>query len=352
MKYVDWVESVLLATVDAFDAGDGFRTSIEAVAGKLVVDAQEAREPLNDAFRDLGRMGLVTGRADWDVRVEQEGRKARVAALSTAWPAIHDIWLEPRQEEFLTQLSAMSERPGERWAHLELVEGHALLGTLVEAPTKHESAQIIHALSELPIPLVDPARMTSGYMLIRPTYAGIVRVTEKVATESQSLVRGLLPDWETTNVDFKRELHLGTNDEKAEFVRDVLALANTQVTGSRYLVVGFDPKTHEFTTPADPAITQDRIEDILNHYARPPATIGYTRFPWTYGSGDVGVIEVKRDRSRVPYRVARGLAGARRTINENDVFVRHGSHVEVATAQEVADLEAEALRARTQPPSE
>jgi len=82
--------------------------------------------------------------------------------------------------------------------------------------------------------------------------------------EGQALVLGLLEDWETTNVDFKRELRLDTKDEKAEFVRDVLALANTQVTGDRYLVTGFDPKTQNFTTTVDPKVTSDTIENILN----------------------------------------------------------------------------------------
>ena len=165
MKYVEWVEQVLRATVDALGEGDEFRTSLDAVAGKLGVNPHEAREPLADALRDLARMGLVSGHAEWDIRVEQEGRKAQAAALSTAWPSIHQIWLETGQEAFLTLLTARSEKPGQRWASLELVEGHELHGTLVETPTKQASAQIIKQLSGLPIPLVDAARMTTGYML-------------------------------------------------------------------------------------------------------------------------------------------------------------------------------------------
>jgi predicted HTH transcriptional regulator len=156
----------------------------------------------------------------------------------------------------------------------------------------------------------------------------------------------LLEDWETTNTDFKRELHLDSTDDKAEFARDVLALANTQVTGDRYLITGFDPKTHDFTTTADAKVTQDRIEDVLNGSTIPPATVKYTTFTWTDGTGQVGLVEVRRDRTKVPYRVKKGLTGASKSIRVGQVFVRHNSHVAEASPEEIADLEAEAKRAR------
>jgi hypothetical protein len=142
------------------------------------------------------------------------------------------------------------------------------------------------------------------------------------------------------------KIHLVTKDDKAEFVRDVLALANTQVTGDRHLVSGFEPKTRAFTTPVDPRITQDTIENILNEFTKPPVAILYKAFPWMDGTGDVGLIEVVRDRSKVPYRVSRRLAGERKAIEEGDVYVRHGSHVAKASNEEIADLEAESARAR------
>ena len=49
-------------------------------------------------------------------------------------------------------------------------------------------------------------------------------------------------------------------------VKELLGLVTTKSSGARYLAIGFDDNTHEFTTTVDPAITQDRIEDILNAY--------------------------------------------------------------------------------------
>jgi hypothetical protein len=45
-----------------------------------------------------------------------------------------------------------------------------------------------------------------GFIEVYPTYAGIVRATEQVQTELQQLVAALLPEWGTTNVEFKRQL--------------------------------------------------------------------------------------------------------------------------------------------------
>jgi len=173
-----------------------------------------------------------------------------------------------------------------------------------------------------------------------PTYKGVVRATEAEQAALRELVAGLLPDWETTTVEFKRELNLKRNKEKAELVRDVLALATTKASGRRWLVIGFDPKTHQFAQSVDPAITQDRLEQILAAYAAPPPEIHYQRVRWN--GGDVGLLEVRRDPARIPYRVTKALAH----IAAGNVYVRHGSQVEPPTPAELADLEAEGRAAQ------
>jgi hypothetical protein len=116
------------------------------------------------------------------------------------------------------------------------------------------------------------------------------------------------------------------------------------VTGKRHLVVGWDPKTREFPTDVDPRVDQERIEDILDRYTKPAVTVKYRTFP--YAGGTAAVLEVERDRANVPYRVMQRLAGQKRVIDVGDVYVRHGSRVVKADPDELADLEAEAERAR------
>lgn len=344
MKYVDWVERVLRATVEVFDAGNGFSTHENEIATEIGLQRDEIAEGLGDAIRDLGRMGLLDVRNRNDIRLRPEARKIRVATLATTWPTFTAIWLEERPERFLRTLCEMSEQRADHVAFIREVDGDDVLREMGESPIRGDSDTLIRHLEELG--LLDASRMTLGRSPVFPTYPGIVRATEKVASEGQALVGRLLEDWETTNTDFKRELHLDSNDDKAEFARDILALANTQVTGERYLVTGFDPKTRAFTTSRDPKLTQDRIEDVLNQYTGPPVTARYTTFGWIDGTGQVGLLEVRRDRTKVPYRVKKDLAGASRSIRVGQAFVRHNSHVAEASPEEVADLEAEAKRAR------
>ena len=174
-----------------------------------------------------------------------------------------------------------------------------------------------------------------GGIDVYPTYVGIVRATEQIQTELQQLVAALLPEWETTNIEFKRQLDLATKADKAEFIRDILALATTKSSGERFLIVGFDDKTHQFLQSVDPAITQNQLEQLLNAYAAPAPEIRYHRVAWD--QGEVGVIKVLRDPAKVPYRVNKSLAH----ISKGDVFVRHGSQVEPPTPAELAALEAE-----------
>ena len=61
----------------------------------------------------------------------------------------------------------------------------------------------------------------------------------------------------------------------------MLTLANTNASGRRrIMVVGIDDVTGEAAKSADPAVTQDQIEDILNAYATPAPEVRYTTIGW------------------------------------------------------------------------
>lgn len=349
MKYVDWVEQVLRAAMIVFDAGDGFATSERAIAGQLGLnpDDDAVSSAFDHAIPELGRLGLLIVVDRTEIRPTQEGRRAAAEGLRTIWAGLPRSYLDSQQSDFLAKLCELTEQRRADFADVVPVEGDDVLVALGQAPDRGDAYNVIAALSS--VGLVDDSEMGMGTFPVVPTYAGLVMATEIVASDAQALVLRLLADWETTNVDFKRDLHLDSNDDKAEFVRDVLALGDTQVTGSRYLVTGFDDKTRQFTTTVDPKVTANRIEDVLNAYTIPPVTVRYVTFPWIDGTGDVGLLEVIRDRTKVPYRVAKNLAGSKHRISKGQVFVRHNSHVAEATPQEVADLEAEAQWAKTHP---
>src|SRR6266542_2794202 len=125
---------------------------------------------------------------------------------------------------------------------------------------------------------------------------------------------------------------------------DIHALATTKSSGERYFVVGFDDATRQFSRSVDPAITQNRLEQILNAYAAPAPEIRYQRVAW--GQGEIGVVKVLRDPARIPYRVMQTVAH----ITQGDIFVRHGSQAEPPTQAERDALEAEGQAAASTGP--
>lgn len=164
----------------------------------------------------------------------------------------------------------------------------------------------------------------------------------KADHESHAVIRERLDEWETTNTDFKEQLRLGRDGEKAEAVRDVLAMANTQTRGRRLVIIGINDVTRAFSMSVDESITQNRLEQILNAQAAPMPRITYTRVPW--GSGTLGVIEVHRQAEELPYLPS--IRARIRHLNPGVVYVRHGSQTEPATDAESAAIVAEGERAR------
>jgi Putative DNA-binding domain len=348
MKYVDWVQRVLQATGELTRADAQARlvgVPWAQVLGRLggPHDASSPAfhqspqfEALADAVKDLDQLGLVEPGSVgslW-VRLTQQGRQLAVQSLRSIWPQVFAIYLDDEQLAFLRQATALSEDRQTGYARVEWVPWQKVFDALGWPTSDNAPAYDITARLEEEGCLARKAGM-GGFIEVYPTYAGIVRATEQVQTELQHLVAGLLPEWETTTVEFKRQLDLATKTDKAEFIRDILALATTKSSGERFLIVGFDDKTHQFVQSVDPAIDQNRLEHILNAYAAPAPQIRYHRVAWD--QGEIGIIKVLRDPAKVPYRVTKTLA----YITKADVYVRRGSQVEPPTPAELTALEAE-----------
>ena len=140
---------------------------------------------------------------------------------------------------------------------------------------------------------------TSLHQLMRPTYAAIVRVTQRVAGEWQARAMAMLEEGETTTVDFKRELHLDGVRNRGEFVRDVLGLATTKASGrDRYLLIGFDDETRRLVSSVAGSIKRDRLEDIVHAYVEPSPELDWVTFPFDGGTAGVVVDDVIRRRCR------------------------------------------------------
>src|SRR5712692_8904641 len=147
--------------------------------------------------------------------------------------------------------------------------------------------------------------------------------------------------WEDPYVDFKRDLFVATRDQKAEFVKDVLGLVNTMGASRRFLMVGWDDRTRQVIAPGlDPSLKVERLQNIVNAYCDPPPHLELSRC--ARGGVPVGVIEVRREAAKVPYRIRRKILG----LQPGDAFVRHGTITERPSPAELDGLHQEGLNAR------
>jgi hypothetical protein len=163
---------------------------------------------------------------------------------------------------------------------------------------------------------------------------------------SQSgFIDSLVEEWETTSVEFKRELILETADQKAKFIKEVISLANTQASGRRWLIAGFDDNTREFYKPVPAKIDQDRIQDLVSQYIRPSLEVRYKTVDYK-GRGEVGLLEILRKARALPYSATQSLGekkkGGEQILKEGQIFVRHGSLIREASPEEVETLRQEA----------
>jgi hypothetical protein len=338
MDYIDWCSHVfrhlLDATIDSPARTQGIM--LHTLASTLPLDEDNTWSGINDvqtALMGLESVKLVEIKSGSMWRVLQTGR-ARGKDLSSLWSEICQISLDHESELIVRSVSRLERKAGSvqsdvlfadlGWPH-DLRRFHALARELEEA-----------GMAEL-------AR-TAGTDSLSLTYRGMVWATRYQLTRESQSIDELVSEWETTSVDFKRELRVNTDDEKAEFIKDLLGIVNTKASPPRLLVIGFDDVTREIVKPPDPKITQERLEDIVNHYIEPNLLFRYAVID--YRAGAVGKLEVNRESRKLPYRVAVPIGSGERRRNPDDWFVRHGSKTELPTTAERAEIIDEGRRAR------
>ena len=346
MEYTAWVEAIMNSMAEACDNSSG----IVKIRGFSLLDVMrlagfaDAAESLyrrntdpgravEGALFDLGTMGLLKVLDGSDSYVVTNRGHQFSRTMERLWHEIMGKWLSETQWAFLTQASQMWRDMGNYGAWLETRDVFRQLGWAERTDAGFEADALVGHLEDEGLALGEP--LLVGWGRFRPTYQGIVRVTKGPQAEEVALIDDLITEWETTNVDFKRQLNLGTKKGKAEFIKDILAVATTKSSGRRFLVVGFDDDTRAFFQSLDDGVQQERLEQILNAYTEPTPTIKLSRV--RLDGGVVGLIEVFRSPDRVPYIVKKNLGGSR-GIQQGDVFVRHGSHAERPSPQELKDL--------------
>jgi hypothetical protein len=192
------------------------------------------------------------------------------------------------------------------------------------------------------------------------TYLGLVWELRRASTISSQEIDQLAQEGETLTVELKRELDLRTKSQKAEFIKDVIALANAKSPESRYLLIGFTDDG-EYYNPQDlqkranrdqllDALSAEQIQAILSAHTRPVIQIQYTKVD--YYDGTVGKLEITRDVTELPYQVSKTIGSTdrkdrnARQVRQGQVFIREGTIIREADATDIESMSEIAERAK------
>ena len=352
MDFVDWCGILLGKLVELGRTSAPVRTSgttdihlASALFGEQLVTGltyhgSSQRMAVFTALLALEATGLVARRGSGMMWQATALGRSCAADASSLWESICLMPVEQDAQSLLSVVNRLSSRASDDHAWLETVSAEIIR----EDPDWSGDEALLRAqIQELSaVGLVK----SHGLLAFQATYPGLVRETRYALTTESRFIDELVASWETANVDFKSELHTDTKDQKAELIKDVIGLANTQVTGRRWLIIGFEPKTHAYSgPPSDPRITSDHLEQLMAEYTRPHLDLRYAIVD--YRAGKVGKLEVLREPLKLPYRVAKAITGASKKITDGQIFVRHSSQTVEAPDYEVVLIQEEGDRSRS-----
>ncbi len=356
MDFIDWCHHVLRALEnERLSPHLSDHRLREIILGNN--NEERARLALHQALTALRDAGLAQkGAYNW--KITPQGRQV-LSDPTDYWTAICEQEItDPEEVAVLDVVNHQSPRQGSNpeYILLEDVTRDEILSAFKIDPPPPKSNDHMRELSkyvfDLPKLLVDrsflKARAPSGgyQNYITPTYQGMVWETRRGFTIESKFIDEMVREWETTNVEFKREIGLDTEKQKAEFAKDSLGLVTTKSSGRRYMIIGFDDKTRQYYGPPAPAVSQNRMEQVLANLTDPVVTIRYEIID--HRAGRVGKLELFREPEKLPYRASKDVFDdkGKKALEKGTVYVRHGSQTESPTPSELAALEDEGRRAR------
>jgi tetratricopeptide (TPR) repeat protein len=142
----------------------------------------------------------------------------------------------------------------------------------------------------------------------------------------ESELLSLISKNEGPAIDFKRELTLDSAKVKAELVKDIIALANSDAPLS-YLVIGVDDNKNIIGISK---LGEERIQQIAYRYITPPVNLLCNLITLTTKNFlKIGVITIQT--ANRPHKVSSPIE----QLSQDEVFVRRGSITTKASPEEI-----------------
>jgi hypothetical protein len=310
------------------------------------------------AYDELTRIGIIDERYE---RLNIPRPKRELAGdQRSLWIDVSRQPLEPDEAQLLRALNRLSEHRHPDFAYVDMVPYEDLYPALNLEPGHEAQNKVINILKNLKAlgyAKIGPAPGPSD-LGARSTYCGLVWEHRGAMTISSEEIDALLQDGETQTVEFKRELDLRTASNKAEFIKDVIALANANATGpTRYILIGitndgyyYDPQDPEERANRDKLLNElspERLQTIVSAHTSPVLQIRYAKVD--YFDGPIGKLEVVRQVTAVPYQVSKSIGSKdpkAHRVTKGQVPIRDGTITREATAEEIENMKAIAERAK------
>jgi len=143
-------------------------------------------------------------------------------------------------------------------------------------------------------------------------------------------VLSLIANEENENLDFKRQLNLDSATQKAEFIKDVIAIANSSSERGNLLIGIANDKQLVGIKDLD----EERIQQIAHSYISPSVKLSCFIIPISTPTLTlIGVIEITPGKK--PHKVARPID----RLRQDEVFVRRGSITTNANPDEIIEMD-------------
>lgn len=138
-------------------------------------------------------------------------------------------------------------------------------------------------------------------------------------------LRQLLKNDEGFKLDFKLKLSLELESEKKEFVKDVIAIANT-AGGRGYIIFGVEDQTRRIVGLEHiPEHVEEKIQQIIANRATPPVPVRFDLLETDHKK--VGVVTIFKS-MQVPHQM----------IQTGAFYIRRGSTTDKANRHEIANM--------------